>query len=474
MRLDLVVDIFYVLGSLSGGLTGSQVCFSNSHVATRAALEVASVPEPRVSVVTAFVNVNVVPMDSERVVADQTVLVERGRITALGPADKVPVPAGAVRIEGRGKYLMPGLADMHFHIASLTEADVLGSDSTGGNNRARQKALFSKLAMGVTAIRHLNESLKNRNGLATIRQPEGVSLTPKQLWQHFETAEVPLPRIYLAPGFPKALGADSVAAYVAAVKAAGYHHISSPWLYAGWHAPWFVRDSSRKTRSRAERVVFDSLVAAARRVGLPVSTHSHGLPFDALPALGATGGSTEHVYEYWDSLGFTLGTPDSNAEAPPATVQRLVAATKHAGVWVTPTLRCSEGVYRAPAHIKVLRQIVKALQDAGVGLLLAADDGWTVHDELAALVGAGLTPYQALLTGTRNPAQYLGLLDSAGTVAVGKRADLVLLSGNPLQDVRHAAEPAGVMIGSRWLDRPTLDRHQASLGPALTRRRRTP
>ena len=68
----------------------------------------------------------------------------------------------------------------------------------------------------------------------------------------------------------------------------------------------------------------------------------------------------------------------------------------------------------------------------------------------------GLTPYQALLTGTRNIAQYLGILDSSGTVAVGKRADLVLLHGNPLEDITHTREPAGVMLAGRWLDAAEL------------------
>ena len=80
-----------------------------------------------------------------------------------------------------------------------------------------------------------------------------------------------------------------------------------------------------------------------------------------------------------------------------------------------------------------------------------------MHDELAALVGAGLTPYQALVTGTRNPAAYLRLQDSSGTVAAGKWADLILLNGNPLEDVQHAKKPAGVMIAGQWLDRVRLD-----------------
>jgi adenine deaminase len=102
-----------------------------------------------------------------------------------------------------------------------------------------------------------------------------------------------------------------------------------------------------------------------------------------------------------------------------------------------------------------------------VGLLLGTDTphrlqspmhaGFSVHRELALLVAAGLSPYQALETGTRNPALFLGALDSTGAVAVGKRADLVLLDGNPLQDLRYTAVPAGVMAGGRWFPRVEVD-----------------
>jgi imidazolonepropionase-like amidohydrolase len=94
-----------------------------------------------------------------------------------------------------------------------------------------------------------------------------------------------------------------------------------------------------------------------------------------------------------------------------------------------------------------------------------------VHDEIQALVGAGLTPYQALVTGTRNPALYFGTLDSTGTVTVGKRADLVLVNGNPLQDIKHTAQPAGVMLGGRWLARDELDRRVAEIEASKRRGR---
>jgi imidazolonepropionase-like amidohydrolase len=106
----------------------------------------------------------------------------------------------------------------------------------------------------------------------------------------------------------------------------------------------------------------------------------------------------------------------------------------------------------------------KALQDAGTGLLLGTDEGTmgivsgcAIPWELAALVRAGLTPDQALATETRNFAAFLQALDETGTVAVGKRADSVLLNGNPLRDIRTTGQPAGVLLGGRWLPREELD-----------------
>ena len=137
----------------------------------------------------------------------------------------------------------------------------------------------------------------------------------------------------------------------------------------------------------------------------------------------------------------------------------LAEATQRLGTWITPTLGCLTRWGRAPASdpgVTLHRQLVKALHEAGVGLLMGIEGG-PAYYELIAMVHAGLTPYQALRTGTYNVAQYMGLLDSAGTVAVGKRADLVLLTGNPLQDVRHTREPAGVMVAGQWRARAALD-----------------
>jgi hypothetical protein len=119
---------------------------------------------------------------------------------------------------------------------------------------------------------------------------------------------------------------------------------------------------------------------------------------------------------------------------------------------------------RRAKYVAVRDQFVKAIQDSG-GKLLAGSDtpewfhlyGFGLHRELRALVDAGLTPYQALVAATRNPAEFLGASEQWGTIEVGKRADLVLVSANPLDDITNTERIRGVAIGGRWLDRPSLD-----------------
>ncbi|MBA3259355.1 MAG: amidohydrolase family protein [Gemmatimonadales bacterium] len=93
--------------------------------------------------------------------------------------------------------------------------------------------------------------------------------------------------------------------------------------------------------------------------------------------------------------------------------------------------------------------------------------GWTLHRELEHFVEAGLTPYQALVTATRNPAEFLGASKEWGTIEEGKRADLVLIAGNPLQDIRSTARIEAVWLGGRWLPRPELQRMIATASDRL-------
>jgi imidazolonepropionase-like amidohydrolase len=424
MHLDPVLDSFYVLGSLWGVLPGPQVCTSSPPAVPSAAREITwsgwlGAPAG----VTAFVDVNVVPMDTERVLADQTVLVEGGRIAVLGPSTQVKVPAGAVRIDGRGQYLMPGLGDMHVHFIASDSATI-------------ERQLWSWwLANGVTTIRNMDCGARGVWGIH-FRDRAAAG----ELWS---------PRIYTSGPFwtmKKAdIKLDSVATYVARYKAAGYD---------------FIKPYEESPE------VLDSVLAAAHRLGIPVAGHvPPTVPIERALAAGLK--SIEHL------TGAYSGRHDGgalNRDTSLAAFQALVEATQRAGVWHTPT----QGLYYAKGDTRVTRwgTFIKALQDAGAGLLLGTDSPIvgpiTPTDELQAFVRAGLTPYQALLTGTRNVAEYFGTLDSSGTVAVGKRADVVLVNGNPLEDVTHTRQPAGVMIGGRWLSRAEINRRLIKVLEDLT------
>jgi hypothetical protein len=292
------------------------------------------------------------------------------------------------------------------------------------------------LAYGITTIRNLDHNGSRENAETILRWRARIA-----------AGELLGPRIYTSGPWR---GYGQIAAY----HAAGYD---------------FVKPYDEP------REVFDSLVAAARRVGLPVAGH---VPSTVpLPVALAHMKSIEHLTgvvmrgNLEDVYSVPLGGLAHEAGA--AEIGAMAAALRRSGVWMTPG-----PLYGYVASVKqggrtlsdtIARQmfrVVKVLQDSGVGLLLSADapflsgrtPGLAVHEELETFTKVGLTPYQALVTGTRNPAAYFGTLDSSGTVAIGRRADLVLLAGNPLQNIRHTQEPAGVMLGGRWLDRAALDR----------------
>ena len=137
--------------------------------------------------------------------------------------------------------------------------------------------------------------------------------------------------------------------------------------------------------------------------------------------------------------------------------------------------RCRRRTRSGARYVELRNRITKAIHDAGGRILAGSDSpdwfllyGFSLHRELANLVEAGLTPYEALETATRNPAEWLGAAETFGTVAEGRRADLLLLDADPLTDVGNASKLAGVMLRGRWLPRSEL---QAMLDRAAPRYR---
>src|SRR5690606_39267192 len=419
----------------------------------------AEAPPAPASDAIAFVGVNVVPMDSERVLENHTVLVEAGRIRAVGPAAQVQVPEGATRIDGAGRWLMPGLAEMHAHIP--------------GDRAYAERVLFLYVANGVTTIR-------------------GMAGAPLHLELRRATASGELlgPTIYAAaPGISGQVAPTPEAAAQAVREraAAGY-------------------DLLKVFEMPVES--YEAMARTAREVGIPFAGHvpeSVGL----VGALEAGQASIDHLDRYVEFLApgyrempdrqagfFGSGLVDiADTGRIPEAVERTVAA----GTWNVPTLSLVEhlaspepaaDMIRRPEMrympqdvldrwvqakaefgarpdfqpaaaarlVEIRRQILRALAEAGAPIALGSDSpqffhvpGFSIHREMAVMVEAGLTPYQVLVSGTRAPAAYFGTPEAFGTVAPGRRADLVLVEGNPLADVANAARRAGVMVRGRWL-----------------------
>jgi imidazolonepropionase-like amidohydrolase len=259
--------------------------------------------------------------------------------------------------------------------------------------------------------------------------------------------------------------------------------------------------------------VYEAVVAAARESGLPVS--GHVTPEVGLERAIAAGQQIEHLDGWVDAL-VADDSPVERSEsqvAPGPILEHLdesklpplAARMREQKIWNTPTLtlfelllsdRTADDLARRPEmryvppkslaawreqraamladaspasertrFVEIRRRTVRALHEAGARLLAGSDSpqffqvaGFALHDELASLADAGLPPYAILEAATRNPAEYLGRLPEIGTVEAGKRADLLLVEGDPLEDLSRLRRPTGVVLGGRWLPRAELDR----------------
>jgi imidazolonepropionase-like amidohydrolase len=397
----------------------------------------------------AFVGVDVIPMHGvpSEVLRDQTVLVQAGRIAAIGPAAEIPLPATARRIDGRARFLLPGIAEMHAHVWTPSE-----------DLPARWIEDFMALFV--------------LNGATTVRSMAGTRYQ-LELRRRIEAGELLGPTLLTAsPGYTEASVRDptQAARQVREHAAEGYDFIK-------------IFEVDQDELAAIARAASDVGIRFGGHVPSTVGIES---------AIEAGYASIEHLDGYAAAQGW-LGCG----------IRRLAERSARAGVWNAPTLdlwktflgtRETEDLMRRPELTYMPRAIVerwrldaeeqraragawlgrwrvsqrdailRELHEAGARLLLASDapqlfsvPGFSLAHEMQAMVEAGLPPHAVLEAATRNPAAYLGTPEAFGRVAVGARADLLLLRGNPLEDVSHVSRPEGVMVRGRWLGREEIE-----------------
>jgi imidazolonepropionase-like amidohydrolase len=408
---------------------------------------------------TAFINVNVVPMAAEVVIEQQTVVVRNGTIAAIGPVDEVPIPEDATVVDGTDRYLMPGLAEMHAHVPDADSPEL-----------DRYFSLY--VANGVTTIRGMlgrssHIALRKQLASGKVFGPRLVTSGPSVSGRSVESV-------------------DQARQMVRDQHAAGYDFI--------------------KVHPGPSRDEFEAVAETANELGMPFAGHVP-VAVGVRRALELDMATIDHLDGYFAALlpasshghggygGFfdvmLAGEIDEDG------IPEIARATAEAGTWNVPTqalvelrineipveeLRNRPEMHYMPAEtvrhwaeaktavitdrefnpgvaaraIELRRRLVLELHRAGAGLLLGSDSpqvfnvpGFSLHRELDALVAAGLSPYEALRSGTAAVAEFLD--SNTGIVAVGRDADLVLLDADPLEDIRNSRRIHGVMLRGEWI-----------------------
>lgn len=433
----------------------------------------------------AIEHVNVIPMTSgSGVLSDSTVLIRDGRIESITPTADAKVAPTAARVDARGQWMMPALADMHVHLESDRLLRLYTKDASIPTGTVRTgRALLPYVANGVLQITVLSATPE------TIAQRLEVE-TGRVLGPHIAVAAmidgtppvwpVGMTRVAATPGDGRQAVRDAAAE--------GYEII--------------------KAYENLDLDTFLAICEEASKLKLKVIGH--------LPQNGK--GLTERFFV--PGFGMVAHAEEFAQQSnPPATDAILQYAqwAKRSGTWLTSTLTVDQRILEviaspdslrsrpeirylgpqlqrmaleenpylrdvSPERIAYVRRIVEfndkliaAFAKQGVPIVAGTDalvpgvvPGFSLHDELEALAKAGLSNQQVLDSATRLPAQWLGTLDDRGVVAPGKRADLLLLAGNPLQDIKNTRRIAGVIVGGRFYSRSELDSRMKALSSSAT------
>ena len=431
----------------------------------------------------AITNVNVIDVDSGTILPGQTILIADGRIADVGPGKRISIDRGIRTVNGRGDYVIPGLWDMHVHIADRSYLPLF-------------------VANGITGVRDMGGGVSHAtDGCESVR-PEMLGEWRSQIQAGRRVG----PRIrYSGPavsgtGWPTSLPARTGAEATLAVAKLQALRVDFVKVYDG-----------------IPRAAFERLARDSRAAGLPFAGH---IPEDVGPldAILAGQRSIEHLRDPllvcfssdpqlvdrffardgWSAQDVAWGRA-AHRRCP-----ALISALHQKDTWLTPTLTVEKakvaveddafvrdlrrGALPAPvqsgfaAYVREKRAqgkndrasehlwwrtqqiLVRRLNGEGIKFLAGTDTacqgglpGTSLHRELQELVIAGLSPLQALQSATRNPADYFGQ-PGAGSVRRGAPADLLLLGANPLQDIRNSQEIRSVVLAGKYLSREDLDR----------------
>lgn len=392
-----------------------------------------------------FGNVTVLTMGERGILPGATVVVAGDRFLAVGEVGPDQISPEATIIDGSGKYLIPGLAEMHGHLPSA-----------GAGRQAQIDTLFLYVARGVTVVR-------------------GMLGHPVQFEMRdaIKAGRIVGPNLYLAA---PSLNGNTVGSPEQARRLVRRYHAE------GWDL--------QKIHPGLTLDEYDAIFDVANALGFPVGGH---VPADVPLAHAIARGQVS--IDHLDGFLRTLGGLERELSA--ADLQKAVDLVGQSGVWLVPTEALFELFGLAPSYadlkdreelkyvnartlqswrnrlgqfnrnlvaVENRRKVLKALSDAGARIVMGSDapqlfsvPGFSILREIEAMQTAGLSAEAILISGTRAPGIYFADKDRFGIIAAGARADAILLDANPLEDIMNVGKQSGVMVQGRWYSKAFID-----------------
>ena len=442
---------------------------------------------------TAFVGVNVIPMDRERVLRDQTGVIKNGVIADIGDSKKVKVPADAVRVDATGKYMIPGLVDMHTHLLS---------DSDEFPDSIAPDELRVMVANGVTTIRFMIGTpqlleLRARSAKGEIEAPTifvaSPHLTGREQGNNFvvntpeEAREAVRKSKAAGYDFIKVTTFIKAEVYEAAVDEAAKQNIRvvghADAQFVTAPRAWKAGQQIEHLDGYIEQLLRDDAPMKVAVSDLNIYTLDNWKALDfidesKIPEVARkTVASNPYVNPTQHFMKNTFGLPRTEASIRAQPEFKFYPA-KVQEQWLNFYKR-NRMINTIPAEkrarwIEIRNKMIKAIHDAG-GKIMAGSDtpeflflyGFSQHRELKALADAGLSNYAVLAAGTRNAHEFLGTIKNVGTIEKGKRADLLLLNADPLANISATENRAGVMLKGKWYPQNTLNAWLDEIAPRI-------
>ncbi len=423
-------------------------------------------------------NVNIINVRDGSILPGQHVFIDSGRIVKI--SSEPSVPTGATTIDGQGRYLLPGLAEMHAHIPS---------PQWGRSNL--NETLFLYLSNGITTIRGM------------LGHPVHLELREQAL-----SNEILSPRIFTSS--PSVNGNTVRTVEEAREKIAAYKEDGYDFL---------------KMHPGLKLEVFNEIVKIANEVGIPFAGHV-SVDVGIRNALESGYASVDHIDGFLEGLVPAKAGVDPTTNgffgfnfvdlADPNNLDDLVAMARRNKVWIVPTQSLFERwfspldadslgatpemqympkstvenwVRNKKAMVsgerysdekwvlfdQIRKRLLYSLQLDGHGILLGSDapqvfnvPGFSIHHEIKGMLDAGITPLQALQAGTINPAKFFDMEGQFGEIIEGASADFLLLNSNPLENMEALRNHDGVMVRGRWLSRQEINSRLTEIAKSAT------